>query len=452
MQLKGKKITIVGLGISGVASARFLNRLGAKVLVTDMAGRDNFGETPDRLERMGVTLRLGSHDETDFTTADLVVISPGVPHTIPPVKKAVEHQVKVVGEFEMASWFIDEPIAAVTGTNGKTTTTKILGRMLADSNKKVFVGGNIGNPLTAYVEKGEKADVVVAEVSSFQLDTISQFKPDVAVVLNITDDHLDRYPDFDAYAKSKWRIFENQTPDNTAVINGNDPVIERLFNALPLSSNVCFFPKKKGGRYAQIDNTTLTIASKGESPTVFDLSRSALKGPHNMENIAAAALAALAAGGTRDGIQGAIDGFTGLPHRMEPAGEKDGVAFINDSKATNTDAVKRALECFEKPVALIMGGCSKDSDFSTLIPHVKKHVKTLVCMGETKDEIITALKGAPSKGIIEAKNMEDAVLKAFLSCRPGEFVVLAPACASFDMFDSYGHRGEVFKQIVKELK
>ena len=452
LNLKNKRIVVVGLGRSGVATARFLAAQGARVTVTDRAPAETLKTAAAVLDGLGVDLKLGGHDTTDFETADLVVLSPGVPHTLPMLESAWAKGTPVIGEVELACGFITEPILAVTGTNGKTTTTELVGNMLRNSGKHVFVGGNIGTPLIAYVDGShDQVDVVVAEISSFQLDTIIDFRPDTAVMLNITDDHLDRYPTFSAYADSKWRIFENQRPTDAAVLNAMDATVAAMIKNHPPRARRKFISDGVIDKGAQILKDRIILIEAGRQTGSFSLSESGLIGLHNRENTAAACLAAREQGASDAGIQRAIDEFQGLSHRLETVGWVRGVRFVNDSKATNVDAVNRALECFDNPVILIMGGQNKKGDFAQLKSQVRRRVKTLVAMGEAKDEIVTALAGDPEKGILEAGSMEEAVEKAFAAAADGEIVLLSPACASFDMFANYAQRGNRFREIVERL-
>ncbi|BBO91635.1 UDP-N-acetylmuramoyl-L-alanine--D-glutamate ligase [Desulfosarcina ovata] len=452
MDLNNKRVVVVGLGRSGVATVRFLVRQGARVTVSDRAAASALKPAIDALAGLDVRLKLGGHDTGDFEHADLVVLSPGVPHTQPILEPAWAAGIPVIGEMELAAAHVQAPIIAVTGTNGKTTTTELVGRMLKNSGKRVFVGGNIGTPLIAYADGAYgTADVIVAETSSFQLDTTVDFRPATAVVLNITDDHLDRYAGFSAYAASKWRIFANQDPGDLAVFNAMDATVAGMLDRVGLRARRQPFSDQPLNQGAQITGDAIVIMENGRRTAIFSLAKSALIGPHNRENIAAACLAARAHGASREGIQQTIDTFGGLAHRVEPVGTVRGVRFVNDSKATNVDAVKRALECFDVPVVLIMGGQNKKGDFSRLKALVRRRVKTLVVLGQARDEIVTALAGDPRAGIIEVATMDEAVTQAFAAAEDGEAVLLSPACASFDMFDSYAHRGDCFRKAVERL-
>jgi UDP-N-acetylmuramoylalanine--D-glutamate ligase len=454
MDLYGKHVLVVGLARSGLAVARFLKGRGALVTITDQAAETGLGGSLEQARQLGVALELGGHRAESWLAADLIVISPGVPHTLDPLCAARQRGVPVIGEVELAARYIQRPILAVTGTNGKTTTTELLGRMLASSGRRVFVGGNIGNPLIEIVDRDDQLDAIVAEISSFQLDTIDTFKPHVAVLLNITPDHLDRYADLEAYAASKARIFENQTEDDFAVCNGNDPLVQQQCGSIP-SQRFSFFnrPPENGGmgNGAVITPIQVAFVLPGSVQGRVDLSRCRLTGPHNRENIAAACLAALAFGADPAGIQKAVDQFQGLDHRMESVATVNGVSFVNDSKATNVDAVVRALECFDSPVILIMGGRNKGYDFSPLDSHIRRRVKRLILYGEAGPEIQAVLGNSAIDGSERTKDLSQAVSLAYAQAAAGDTVLLSPACASFDLFGSYAERGESFRRLVKEL-
>jgi len=448
MEIANKKILVVGLARTGIAAARFLRRRGASVRATDMAAEAALGPELAELRARGVELALGGHRVADFTAADLVVLSPGVPHTIGPLQAARACGVPVIGEVELAARFIREPIVAVSGTNGKTTVTDLLGRMFEASGRRVFVGGNIGRPLIGYVDGGQAADVVVAEISSFQLDTIATFRPAVGVLLNITDDHLDRYTDFAAYARSKMRLFENQTAQDTAVLNGADSVI-RTHAAAIRSRRLFYNTAEAAENCAAVAGATLTLRLPGRKAARLDLAPFRLRGPHNIENACAAALAALAADASLPGIQEALATFAPLPHRIETVGVVNGVEYVNDSKATNVDAVLRALDCFAQPVVLIMGGLDKGGNFRLLEAAVRRRAKALVLVGRASDTIRAALGGLVPT--VQAPDMAAAVEAAAGRAAGGEVVLLSPGCASFDMYQNYQARGEDFRQAVQRL-
>lgn len=448
MNLRNKNVLVAGLGISGISAARFLVARGARVTVTDAAPPGNFRTILPEFEELGIAAELGRHREKTFLAADLVVLSPGVPHTLPEIERAAETGVPVWGELELASRYISEPIVAVTGTNGKTTTTRLIGDMLEASGQRAFVGGNIGTPLIDYAGSSEKADVVVAEVSSFQLDTIAGFRPSVGVLLNISADHLDRYTDMRGYAESKARLFENQTAEDVAVLNGADPLIHAVTEGIA-ARRLVFRATGAGPGDALINGQAVTLADAGGKSATLALREVRLTGQHNRENIAAAALAALAAGGTVDGIQTALNNFSGLPHRLEYITEIQGVKYYDDSKATNVDAVVRALEDFSNGIVLILGGRDKGGDYAPLVTALSGKGKLLVLLGEAAPLIEQAVGEALATR--RAESMEEAVLIAHAAAAAGDTVMLSPACSSFDMFDSYAHRGNVFRDAVLNL-
>lgn len=464
MELNKKKVLVVGLGRTGVAAASFLKKRGALVTVTDSAAEKDLGEYSQQAHHLGIRMELGRHRMETFNSSDLIVLSPGVPHTLQPISRAKENGICIMGEIEIASRFIQEPIIAVTGTNGKTTTTSLLGEMLKNSGLKVFVGGNIGKPLIDYPDEKHKAQIIVAEVSSFQLDTIDTFHPKIAILLNIAEDHLDRYPDYRAYYRSKFRVFENQDADDTAILNGSDPHIRST--ARKIKSRKLFFTgrlKKEEGAIITDEKIELRIENRKFAGENFQIARNAdcdsftidrsdlrIPGKHNSENAAAASIAALIAGGTFQGVQSALINFKGISHRLEYIETINAVRYFNDSKATNTEAVIRALECFKDSVILIMGGRSKGGNFNALTEPVRSHVKQIIALGESTNDILSSFGGIVSTKT--AATMEDAVFKAAQKAVPGDVVLLSPACASFDMYRDYAHRGEVFTAAVKKLK
>lgn len=469
MDLTNRKIVVVGLGSSGVATARFLIHRGAKVTATDMAAEADMSPAAMSLRERGVHLELGGHKHETIENADLVVTSPGVPQTAGPLSHARAHGIPVVGELELAARFVHEPIVAITGTNGKTTTTTLIGDMLRRSGINVFVGGNIGTPLISYIDGKERAQIVVVEVSSFQLDTIDRFHAKVAVLLNIAEDHLDRYSNMDAYAQSKARIFENQRADDVAIVNGSDKRIETLTKGIA-SRKLSFTRQSTGRREAAVEGAVITdkavlidpqalrralSTTVSESPVADDdaaipFTAIKLMGRHNHENAAAAALAALSAGGRMPGIRAALANFAGLPHRLELVAAFGGVRFFDDSKATNVDAVVRALESFNEPIVLLLGGRNKGGDFTFLADGVRRRVKHLILFGEARKVINDALGGIVS--VAYARSMMDAVAKASEISSPGDVVLLSPGCASFDMYENYARRGDDFRRCVERLK
>ncbi len=444
-----KRILVVGLGITGIAVARFLRSRGVSVTITDISTDKALGDFAAEAREIGVNILLGEHKVEIFQNTDLIVLSPGVPHTIEPVQRAKEKGIPVWGEIELAFRFIQEPIVAVSGTNGKTTTTALLGEMLACSGVKVFVGGNIGDPLIGYVNSKEKAGLLVVEVSSFQLDTIQTFRSKIGVLLNIGKDHMNRYPDFNTYARSKARMFKNQQTGDIAVLNGADPQVRLIGEKLNITK-LFFNGRSRHEKGATINGKHLSIHLSETSQSSFDFSEMKLIGRHNMENASAACLAACAAGGTAEGIQTALNTFGGLAHRLEWVAAVNDVTYINDSKATNVDSVARALETFDKPVILILGGRDKGADFHALKGPVHDRVKTLIAMGETSSRLRSIFgRLTPT---IEVCTMKGAVRSAHQAAAPGDVVLLSPACSSFDTFRDYAERGDLFCQEVRQLR
>ena len=449
MYVLPKRILVVGLGITGIAVARFLRNRGASVTITDISTDKVVGDYAAEARKIGVSTLLGEHSITVFQNTDLIVLSPGVPHTIEPVQRAKEKGIPVWGEIELAFRFIQEPIVAVSGTNGKTTTTALLGDMLTHSGFKIFVGGNIGDPLIGYVDQKAKAELLVVEVSSFQLDTIETFRSKIGILLNIGKDHMDRYPDFNAYARSKARMFENQQAGDIAVLNGADPQVRLTGEQLNITK-LFFNSRSRNEKGATIKDKHLFINLSETSQSSFDFSGMKLIGRHNMENASAACLAACAAGGTTDGIQTALNTFRGLAHRLEWVAAVNDVTYYNDSKATNVDSVVCAIETFDRPIILILGGRDKGTDFHLLKGPVQDRVKMLIVIGETSGFLRSEFgRLTPT---VEVCTMKEAVHSAHQAAVPGDVVLLSPACSSFDMFRDYAERGDLFCQEVRQLR
>ncbi len=428
---------VVGLGRSGVSMARFLKSLGRNVVATDIDATRT--KEAAALEALGISTRIGSHDQDEFDRADIIVPSPGIPLTLPYLIKARAKGVKITGELDIFSRYNTTPVIAVSGSNGKTTTTRLIGKMAEASGLSCFVGGNIGTPLVEYLMSGTRADLVVAEISSFQLDLSENFKPRVGVLLNISPDHLDRYPSYKAYRDSKWSLFARQDATDTAVINTGIQNFDHRVSRL--SCQVVEFSPQTQNRDAQIRiNEEIIPASACQT----------LIGGHNRENITAAALAVLAAGGTISGIIRALEDFTPLPHRTAFAGQIKEVRFFNDSKATNTDAVNRAIAAFDAPIILILGGREKNTDFTELVPAVAAGVKEIMAIGEATNHILAAFENTCR--VTPCRDMADAVSRAYNAAAPGDIVLLSPACASFDMYENYPARGMDFISQVNRLK
>ncbi len=450
MLLKNKHILVVGLGKSGLSVVRYLAREGARVTVSDMKQEGDLAPgVLLEMKAMGVTLETGGHTMNTFIRSERIIVSPGVPLDLGPLTAAKEKGIPVTGEMDLAVQIMNTPIVAVTGTNGKSTVTAFLGALLQDAGHKVFVGGNLGPPLIDYAASGSKADVAVVEVSSFQLDTMEGFSPLVALLLNISPDHLDRYPNYEAYVQSKLKIFKNQGAGDFAILNDDDAVLSSF--APPKDVSVLRYGLKKGNpRQAFVEGKGIRAGLPGKQSHFFDLQKCPLPGKHNVENMMAAALAGLALNVEPPVIQHTMDQFQGLPHRLELAGRIREVDFYNDSKATNVDAAIRSLASFDRPIILIAGGRHKGGDYAPLVRGAKGRVKIAFLMGEAKQIMAEAFEGKIPYAT--ADSMDDAVTKAFSVAKPQDVVLLAPACSSFDMFTDYGHRGRVFKEAVEGLQ
>jgi UDP-N-acetylmuramoylalanine--D-glutamate ligase len=445
-----KKVVVFGLGISGTWAARWLASLGAKVRVADnrqMEERD--AGVCDEMARLGIPVESGPHNERQVENVDLVVISPGIPLDIPVLNHARRLGIPVLGEMELASRFIHSPIIAVTGTNGKSTVTSLIGAMLAEAGRDVFVGGNLGTPLSALAASGAEPDWAVLEVSSYQLDTVEFFRPRISVILNITPDHLDRYPDYEAYVRSKMRIFARQIEGDSLVVNDEDPTLATVTapqGVKKFSFGIGGYPGRQGFFK---DGRVVVKPGEHEEATEISIERTRLVGRHNIENIIASALVARLAGIDGPPIQRAVDRFEGLPHRMELVREHRGVAFYDDSKATNAAAAAGAVSGMDRPVILIAGGRGKGGGYGPLVEAAKGKVKAAVFVGESKRLLARAFKGLiPFETAVD---MEDAVKKAAASAVPGDAVLLAPACSSFDMFKDYAQRGDAFAAAVERI-
>ncbi len=439
----GKRATVVGMARSGIAAARVLHALGARVTITDKKPLDQLARQVHALGTSGIVIEAGGHTDRIFIETDLVVLSPGVPK-IPQVLAAHRHGVRVISELELGWSLSDAPFAGITGTNGKSTVTTLVGLMLEKAGKRTLVAGNIGNALTETPELLHGQDWIVAELSSFQLEDIDTFRPRVAAILNITQDHLDRYADMTEYGEAKARIFENQRADDVLVLNFDDPLVRAMVprassRIIPFSR----FEKHENGAY--VENGNLVIGRQIICPVDEIL----IKGVHNLENAMAAAAVALAAGADRISVAAALREFPGLEHRLEFVAEKDGVAYINDSKGTNVGAVVKSVEGFTRPVILIAGGLDKGSDFSPLFDLFRRKVKLLVLIGKAAEKMAKAV--GPATETVFAKTLQDAVQLAAKRAANGDAVLLSPACASFDMFKDFEDRGRQFKEAVRAL-
>ncbi len=440
-----KRVTVVGMGKSGLAAASVLSGKGADVLVID----DSRQEIPPLFRQdsklcSSIRFHLGDWRMDDLFSAELVVVSPGFPVSRLPMRRLQALKIPVVGELEFASGLISAPMIAITGTNGKSTTTALIGEILKDWGWKVFIGGNFGTPLSEAV--GSDWDFIVVEVSSFQLETVKSFHPRIAALLNITPDHLDRYPDMLSYQEAKWRIFENQSGGDHAVINLDDPLLS------PPSlrgSTVHFSRNHRPQRGVYLQGEEIMSNLWGEPEPIIRLGTLQVKGSQYVDNVMAASVMALLCGCSVEGVRQTLCRFRGLPHRMELAGEISGVTYIDDSKGTNVGAMTRSLESQVAPVILIAGGRDKESDFTPLQNLVQEKVKRLILLGEAREKLACCFEHHPAVECVDS--MKEAVERAAICAEPGDVVLLSPGCTSFDMFGDYAHRGDVFKQAVAEL-
>lgn len=393
-------------------------------------------------------MEWGGHTMENFLRQDLIILSPGVNPAIEPVRKALGKGVQVISEVELAYHFIRIPIIAVTGTNGKTTTTLLIGEMLKDEGKRVGIGGNVGEPLILFVEGRDRWETLVVEVSSFQLEGIREFRPRCSILLNITEDHLDRYPRYEDYIEAKLRIFKNQGIGDTAILNRDDPVVMR--HEEKVRAKKFFFSRKEKVEEGAFSNGESILLRLNGAEEVYSLSQSPLKGIHNVENMMAAIIVARLFGSSKGAVERVLRRFKGLEHRLEFIREVEGVCYYNDSKGTNVGSVVKSLQSFQGPVILIAGGKDKHTDLHPLGEWVRSRVRRMILIGEAKERMAREL-GALTDTVM-ARSMEEAVLLAHRSAKKGEVVLLSPACSSFDMFKDYEERGRVFKEAVNRLE
>ncbi|NLA42129.1 MAG: UDP-N-acetylmuramoyl-L-alanine--D-glutamate ligase [Smithella sp.] len=447
MRLADRKIAVIGMGKTGVAAAAFLGRNGAAVVAVDEKPRVRWSGEFEQIAHQP-WLAVGRYDETCLDGVDLVVPSPGIPPHHPILTAAQQKKISILSEIELAYRFIRAPIIAVTGTNGKTTTATLLGKILAQAGKKVFVGGNIGNPLVEYAGTAQTADFIVAEISSFQLQWIESFRPHVAVLLNITCDHVNYHGSFEEYRRIKRRIFENQRENDLAVLNAEDPHQESL-DASIRTAVVRFSSVRPLRPGLSVQEDSLVYSRPDASDERYPPGMIALPGLHNTENVMAAVATARFCGCSKESIVEAVSQFRGLSHRIEFTGEKRGVAFYDDSKGTNVDAVVRALQTFSSPVILLLGGRDKDGNFDTLQSMLADKTKQVILFGEARDQIEPQL--GRTTPIAKEETLKAAVLRAYQDAKPGDIVLLSPGCASFDAFADYRERGNHFKEVVRNL-
>jgi UDP-N-acetylmuramoylalanine--D-glutamate ligase len=447
MELRGKKVLVVGLARTGLAVARFLRAKGAVVSATEAKLPEEMREGAAEMEGMAIPVEWGGHRTETFLQADLVVVSPGVDLNLEPLQQAMKKRVRVISEIELAYRYIHVPIIGITGTNGKTTTTLLTGEMLKEGGKKVGVGGNVGEPLILFAEGGARWEILVAEISSFQLEAIEAFRPRWSILINVTEDHLDRYAGYADYIDAKARIFMNQNSEDVAILNGDDPIVMKLAETVK-ADKVLFSLKQRLDRGAFYDGQQIVLRLNGNEEA-YPLAKARLKGVHNVENMMAALTTARLCGCSPEAIEAALNRFEGLEHRVEFVREIGGVRFYDDSKGTNVGSVVKSLQGFDDPVILIAGGKDKGGDLSPLKEGIRSRVRRLILIGEAKERMARDLGGLTEMAM--AETLEEAVRLAYRTANKGDVVLLSPACSSFDMFKDYKERGKVFKEAVRRL-
>ena len=452
MEVAGRKVLVIGAARSGIASARFLAQRGATVALNDRKPLAEWSDAALALKTEGVGQIAGDPPSWLLDQTDLVIVSPGVPTKSIPIRYADRRGAEVIGEVELAARFLRGRVVAITGTNGKTTTTTLIGNMLKDAGLNVQVGGNIGTPLVSMIDSSREDGWTVVEVSSFQLETIVDFHPEVAMVLNVTPNHMDRYDLLMDYAAAKHNIFRNQTQGDVAILNADDEIVSSWADGLR-AHVVQFSVKAELEEGLFLRGRDLVSRSNGAERVLMTRDEMHLRGMHNVENVLAAMAAGLACGAAPDSLRETVRQFRPVEHRLEEVAEINGVRFLNDSKATSVDATIKALEAFADDagkVVLILGGRGKQAPYSPLVDLVSERARKLILIGEDAPAIERDLgSAAPFE---HASDMHEAVERAFAAAQAGDVVLLAPACASFDMFESFEHRGRVFKEEVQSLK
>lgn len=447
MELKGKKVLVVGLGKSGLAAALFLRHKGAQVTVSDVRSAEALAKDIPALIEEGIAVEAGGHGLLTFRRQDLIVVSPGVPMDTPELVQVRKFGLPVIGEIELAAHYLHGHVLAITGSNGKTTTTTLCGEILKAGKLPTQVGGNIGVPVIALVEDSRDDGWSVLEVSSFQLETAYEFHPQIAVILNITPDHLDRHGSFENYQAAKERIFARQTAEDALVLNADDEVTKSA--AARAKSRVFWFSRTRvvrQGAFVQNGVILFRLTDQSSGEPVLKVAEIPLKGTHNVENVLAAVCAARLAGVDAETIRMAVMNFQAVEHRLEFVVTLNGVDYYNDSKATNVDASMKAIAAFPGGIHLILGGKDKNSDYRQMRALLQERVKAVYTIGAAAEKIHTHIEGAVP--VVSAGTLEEAITRAAAAAQPGEIVLLAPACSSFDQFENYEHRGRVFKEVV----
>lgn len=447
----GDAILIIGAARSGVASAEYLLSIGKEIVISDMNTK-LAEDVETQLGHASVSYVWGKQPDVAALQPELIVMSPGVPLSIPPVVKARELGIPVISEPELAFRYSDVPFVAITGTNGKTTTTTLTAFLLEKEGRKVVAGGNIGLPLISQCPQMSANDIVVAEMSSFQLESVDSFCPKVAVVMNLTPDHLDRHKTMEAYAAAKANIFKNQGPEDYLLLNKDDAIVAAM--AAGAKSHVYYFSQQEildEGIWLEDGNLVYRLDKNGAPQVLIPAAEIGIVGSHNWQNAMAASLAALLMGQQPEIIAERLRAFKGVAHRMEPVATIDGVLYVNDSKGTNPDSTEKALGSYgERPIVLIAGGRNKGSDMAVLVPLMRAHCRGVVLVGEATGDFIDAFERTGYTDYVCADSFEDAVAKAREMAQSGDVVLLSPACASWDMFDNFEQRGDLFKELVKD--
>jgi UDP-N-acetylmuramoylalanine--D-glutamate ligase len=448
-RITGKKVAILGMARSGLALAKLMKSYGARVFLSDAKPENLLYKEIEELKKIGAGWEVGGHTPNVWQDRDFLVVSPGVPDNIPILKEAEANSLPIFSEIEVASWLCQGKIVGITGSNGKTTTTTLVGEIFQKAGLEVAVGGNVGNAFSNIADALSENGWGVLELSSFQLERISDFKPHIATILNLSPDHLDRYPDYDIYVRAKLRVFENQDSDDFAVLNADDQETEKIKKQVN-SKVILFSSQKIISKGSYVKESWLRSNLSGKEKKIIPVTEIGIKGPHNLANSAAASAIAGLAGIESDVIASALREFKGVEHRLEEVATVTGIRFVNDSKATNVDSVWYALQSVPRPIILIAGGKDKGSSYLPLADLVRQNVKLLILIGQAASKIRKELGSlVPTQ---DATSLEEAIGIGFKNAAAGDTVLLSPACASFDMFDNYEHRGKVFKQSVKKLQ
>lgn len=442
MDLSNNKFLVVGLGKTGIATSKFLFEKGAEFIATDNQPLEKLSSEVKKLLENGIKVESGSQRRELFDWADVIVLSPGVSFNNPEIKKALVSGKKVISEIELAYNFIRKPIIGITGTNGKTTTTTLISEILRTTGKKVFTGGNIGTPLISIADKDQGFDLILLELSSFQLQGIIDFRPNIGLILNISDNHLDHHKDFEEYVESKFKLFKNQTSDDFAILNISDNTIKDRIS--DIKAKITTFGDRGKDAHIYLDSKKVIF-----NDVSFNIENIKLIGSHNIENISSAIAVTTLLGVNKENIQDVITKFNPLPHRIEYISTVNGIKIYNDSKSTSPDATLRALESLPSPIILIAGGKDKGTDYKKLNKILRDKVKNLILIGEAKARMKEQLENSTS--ICTAMTLKEAINKAFACCKPDDTLLFSPACSSFDMFESYEERGKEFRKIVENF-